>query len=480
MKFGKKTLAVLFSLLVALAVLLSACGGASSNGAQQNTNTESDAAQTSGSTAEAPPETPAITPEPGAEITHLTLNTEDDKYLDTIASDFGKANPNIKIKFVMVPWDEFDAKLQTMVAGGTTPDVTSHYAMQSFAGYQAKNMVYDMTPLIQADNFKPGEYGIDENLYNSFNVDGRQYAIPFRTYVSVLAYNKDLFDKAGIPYPTSDYEDKSWTWDKLIEDAKKLTKISSNPAESQYGLTLGWESPLEYLTLFGAKVYDDATWTNGGFPHECYFDSPEAMNAYQMLVDMVYKDKILIPPAASQSIAGSGDPFLSGKVGMVIEGAWGIGGVKDMPFKLGIAAIPWYHDVEGRSTNYTDPLWIMKDSKCPNASYLWIKYQLQKDVQEKVTELSGNCPINSTAMDKYFNYFPDIDAKDMEGIVKGGIKYGINSYGNVVVYSGQIDTVLRNEWNPVLNGKAQPKDVAPVIQQKVSALIQKLNTDNGK
>ena len=473
MKSTKKVLIVLLCMVLATAAVLSGCGGTSQLAAGGSGAKDAAGGGTQAS---------AVTPEEGATVTHFVLNGVDNKYLETIAADFQKVNPKIKVKFITVPYSDFDSKLQTMIASDTPPDVTSHYASQSFAGYQAKNLVLDLSPLIASDNFNPNDYGIDENLYKSFNVNGKQFAIPFRTYVSVLAYNKDLFDKAGVPYPPSDYEDKSWTWDKMVEIAKKLTVISDDPTQTQYGISFSWLDPMYILPLMGVKIFDDETWTNGGFPKECYFDSPEAVNALQRLEDLAYTDKVVIPPVAIESLVGKdGDPFLAGKIAMSFQGAWGINGVKDMPFKLGIAAIPWYKDnIAGRSTNYTDPLWVMKASKYPQASYLWIKYQLEKDVQEKVTEMSGNCPINVNAMDKYYNYFQGVDAKDMKNMVEGGIKYGINAYGNVVVFSGPLDTVLVNEWNPVVNGKAHARDIAPVLQQKAAEQLKKLNKDYGR
>ena len=44
------------------------------------------------------------------------------------------------------------------------------------------------------------------------------YAVPFALVNTVLYFNKDMFDAAGIAYPTDD-----WTWEEFREAAKKLT-----------------------------------------------------------------------------------------------------------------------------------------------------------------------------------------------------------------------------------------------------------------
>ena len=59
--------------------------------------------------------------------------------------------------------------------------------------------------------------------------DGKQLGIPKDLDSAAVWYNKDMFDEAGIPYPTAD-----WTWDDFREIAKKLTKADG----SQYGLAM--------------------------------------------------------------------------------------------------------------------------------------------------------------------------------------------------------------------------------------------------
>ena len=49
---------------------------------------------------------------------------------------------------------------------------------------------------------------LDETALSAFNVDGKQYGLPGNFSNVVLVYNKDLFDQAGIDYPTAD-----WTQD---------------------------------------------------------------------------------------------------------------------------------------------------------------------------------------------------------------------------------------------------------------------------
>lgn len=64
----------------------------------------------------------------------------------------------------------------------------------------------------------------------------------------MIAYNKDIFDKAGIPYPTND-----WTWDDFSTTAKQVS--SGEGANRVYGIVSHW-----ILQSFAPYIY-------GGMPY---------------------------------------------------------------------------------------------------------------------------------------------------------------------------------------------------------------------
>ena len=57
----------------------------------------------------------------------------------------------------------------------------------------------------------------------------------------VLFYNKNIFDRFGVPYPQAPL-----TWREFIEIAKKVTYVSDNPYDSIYGIV-----KLSYVDIFG-------------------------------------------------------------------------------------------------------------------------------------------------------------------------------------------------------------------------------------
>jgi multiple sugar transport system substrate-binding protein len=413
-------------------------------------------------------------------ITEFIPDVPEKIYVEQLIPDFEAKHPNIKIKIAKASSSDFDTKLQSMIAGGTSPDITSHWGDAGFAEFLDKGMLYDMTDIMSADNFKADDYGIPANLMDTYKVGGKYYGIPTFSYVTLLLYNKDMFDKAGVPYPPSSYEDKSWTFDKMLEDAKKLSEPSKDLANAKYGMdwNFGGSQRDMMLSYFGAKIYSDDTWTNGGHATASYFDSPEVIKAAQIYNDMVYKDKVSPSLEFKQAVAGQGgDAFATGRVGMYVGGAWHLTSIKDYKFKVGVAAVPATSGSTVRNVLYADPLVILKDSKHPKEAYEWIKYQLTKEVQEKTVELSGGTPpANQQAVDKYYNlYAPGISSEEMKNVIQGGYKYGIEAYNHIVTSYSEISNAVKNELDPLDNGKKTAAQVAPEIQKKVQAILTEKN-----
>ncbi|KTD83694.1 ABC transporter substrate-binding protein [Paenibacillus etheri] len=459
MNKNRKTIACLLATTMLVVLALSGCSGGKSAG---NTLSEEN-----GSSTNAGGKAETVT------ITHYTIDSEDRTFVEKLIPDFEKQHPNIKVKVEKAPYEQFDSKLQTLIAGGKSPDVTSHWGYGGFAEYYNKGMLLDMTDLMKEDGFKAEDYNIPENLMNIYKVKDHTYGIPVNMYVTLMLYNKDMFDAASLPYPTSDYEDKSWTFDKMVENAKKMTLVSDDIAKTQYGVDFTWSERDMRPLYFGAEPYSEDTWTNGGVPSETYFDSPEVIAAYNKLFDLVFKDKVSPSTEWSKSVAGqNGDPFVAGKIGMSIGGSWNLAGANDFPFKIGVAAVPWGGNDKVRSTLYVDPLLILKDSKHPKEALQWIKYLITTEVQEKSIDLSGgNPPINTEAAEAYYKHFDGIDPQDIKNVYEGAVNYGFESYNHLITNYSQINDMFINELQPVETGHKTVEEVMTTIQKKVTEII---------
>ncbi len=409
-------------------------------------------------------------------ITIMQTNSPDKAYFDKLGDEFTRRNPNIKVNVIAVPYDQFDSKLQTLIASGTAPDITTHVQLMGFMDFYSKGLLTDLTPYIEKYKFDYEKLGIPENVMETAVVDGKTYGIPLNTFTSVLIYNKDLFDKAGVAYPPSDYTDKSWTFDKMVEDAKKLT--SGKGGNAIYGLEWDWsaKSPLQDTEYFGPHLFNMDS-EKKGYAASSNMAKDDVIAAYQRISDLAFVDGVCPNPAALKAMTGSNDtdPLLTGRIAMEVEGAWGLSGLNDLPFRVGVAALPVGGNEKARDVLFTDPYFVLKGSKHPEEAFKFISFMAEPEMQKKMIEYSeGNPPSSTLALDTYYNYFKDVEPMELKNVITGGLEYGVEDVEHLITGSGQIHNLLENELTNVTNGKSKAADVCPALADKLDATLKEI------
>lgn len=408
-------------------------------------------------------------------VTVMQQNAQDYVYFTKIGKEFTKLHPNVTIKYIGVPYDNFDTKLQTMIASGTQPDVTTHVQLMGFMDYYNKGLLTDLTPYIKKYHFDYKKDNIPQSTMSMAVVNGKTYGIPLNSFTTVLLYNKDMFDKAGIPYPTSNYNDKTWTFDKMVEIAKKLSSGSGQSAN--YGLYWGWDGggAMQDPDYFNASLFQTGA-TKTGIATSNNLAQDSVINAYQRIADLTYKDKVMPSPAYVKALGGS-DPFLSGKIAMEVQGSWALAGVNDVSFKVGVAAVPVGPNSKVRAVQYTDPYFILKGSKCADEAFQYLAFLAQTDNQIKMVQESGGCPpANTAALKAYYKNFKTIDAADLKSVIEGSYNYAEEDEEHMIVGSGEIHNLLSNELSPVNNGTKTAKSVCVPLQAKLNAELKSINS----
>jgi multiple sugar transport system substrate-binding protein len=298
-----------------------------------------------------------------------------------IVEGFTAANPNITVDVTVADWDAYWDKLQTGLAGGAAPDV---FAMDGPLGpdYQSRDVLLDLSPFIKADNYDLGQ--LDDNAVKDFTTkDGVVFGLPRDLNVVALYYNKDMFDAAGIAYP-----DETWTWDKLVEVGKKLTKDTNGDGTiDQWGIytettdmenawsSFVWQAGGDILTADGTKSA---------------LDRPESAAGIQFLQDLIWKDKVVPDPAI---FAETGDAFEQKVAAMEINGSWLVPTHEAAGINLGIAPLPAGPAGKATSVNPTGAV-VYAGTKAPEASWLLAKYLASPEAQSKIMALKASVPVN--------------------------------------------------------------------------------------
>ena len=244
---------------------------------------------------------------------------------------------------------DYAVKTTTMLEGGDKSDVIMIKEIDNLINWQAQGFA---APLDTADYDMSGFRGTEVN----YAVDGVQYAIPFRSDFWVLFYNKDLFDAAGVEYPTNDM-----TWDQYAELAKKLTDADKGIYGTHYHTWLS--AVANWAVCDGVNTLAD-----GNYDDLLYF-----YKLYQDLEDsgacMSYADL----KAAGLHYSAA---FANGNIAMLPMGYWYvstlIGYNKDgtCSFNWGITAVPHLEGVAAGSS-FGNLTGAMINAKSENKDLAW-------------------------------------------------------------------------------------------------------------
>src|SRR6187402_587058 len=152
-------------------------------------------------------ETPAE-PEGPVTITVSGWSFETTPEFKLLADGFHAENPNVTVELVEYDPAEYSTLVTADLGAGTAPDIITQKEVKYVPVFVDGEQLLDVSDVELPD----GLGGV-----SSYEVDGAQYAVPYRQDSWVLYYNKDIFDAAGVDYP-----DGSWTWDDYADAAKDI------------------------------------------------------------------------------------------------------------------------------------------------------------------------------------------------------------------------------------------------------------------
>ncbi len=213
MRLKKVAAAVMASTMV---VSLAACG--SNDTAATTVASAADSTATE-APADSKEETKADAEAADGEKITLSITTWDydsSPQFSAVVEAYEEQNPNVEIKVIDTSADEYNNSLGiSLSAAQPDPDVIFVKDMGSMLQMADKQQLLPLDDFIKNDN-------VDTSVYNGafeqLQYNGVTYGMPYRNDWYVLYYNKDLFDAAGVEYPSNDM-----TWEEYYDLAAKMT-----------------------------------------------------------------------------------------------------------------------------------------------------------------------------------------------------------------------------------------------------------------
>jgi multiple sugar transport system substrate-binding protein len=376
------------------------------------------------------------------EVVELKLgyysSASSDAKMQELIEKFMDKHPNIKVTTESSPYGPFYQKLDTEIAAGNAPDVWLSDGVL-VSKYAERGAAKNLTDLINKDIKKEDYYGIDFNK----DADGKYWAVPQGIQVGVLFYNKEMFDKAKVDYPTEDwtYDDLKKTAEKVTLDGKGNTAADSNfdtKTVAQFGLTFfniteGW---FPVLKAFGGGVLDETM-------QKSIVNSPENVEAVNWMVDGMKKG-IITDPSDLKSFQSPLAVFPSKASAMRFGIYARVLAANEAGLNYDVTLLP-----KGPSGERFSPViansWQINaksDDKKAAAAWEWIKYWVtEDDVQKEWASLGEAVPVKKSIAnsDVFLN--------------SGDKKINKQAFIDSIEFAGTLDAnAVWSEWLAKFNG----------------------------
>ncbi len=395
----KKRLWSLLIFILSLGLLLSACGG---NSTDDPVETDTD----SGTTEAVVEDDEDDAEETGMEEVTLRWRTRPDNQEEadvyqSISDELAAQLDGVSL--VYEPGGSETASyqdvLKTELASGTAPDVF-WIPGTDVADFASRGLLLDMRDLADAtsgysdDAFYPGPM-----FHLTFNAesgnDGEAlWGLPRDVSTFALYLNLDLLAEAGVDDPRELEAAGEWDWDAFLEVSEAVSALGSDI--QGYGGSAWWGPYGVWMNAAGGGFFnDDRT--------ACNLDSAESLEGLTFAQQLYTESDSAVPYGEDAE-----PPFRAGNVGMFQNGRWATPGIRTVDFEWDVVGLP-----EGPAGNPGNWLFwgayvVNANTEHPAAAWELVQALTTAEVQGQVAALGANVPsrVSQEALDAFLTFTP--------------------------------------------------------------------------
>lgn len=452
----KKRQLISLAMAAVMTASLAGCGGGSTA-----TTAAGEATTAGGAATEAATTAAGTTAAPAAGTTTLKWALWDinlTSYYEPLIQAYEAAHPDVKIEMVDLGSSDYQTVLATQLTGsGSGFDVVTVKDVPGYTTLVNKGVLEPLDDYIAKDGVDLGAF---KGLTDQIKVNDKLYELPFRSDFWVLYYNKDVFDNAGVAYPTNDM-----TFEQYDELARKLT--NTEPGSEVFGAHYHtWRSAIQLFGILdGKNTIVDGTYD---------FLKPY----YEMILaeqeDGVCQDYATLK---TSNLHYSG-AFSQGNIGMMNMGSWFISTliekVKSGEYtecsNWGIVKYPHADGVEPGSTLATITSLAIPTS-APNKDLAWdfIKFVCGEEGAE-ILASTGTIPAIMT--DDIASMVAATDGYPADEGSKDALQTA-NLYLEMPVHqkSSEMEVVLNEAHDNIMTGNMTIDEGIADMNEKITAIL---------
>lgn len=229
------------------------------------------------------------TPQKDNEVVFWTLQMSDfAPYINGVISDFEKQNPDVKIKWVDVPFSEGEKRTLASVLSDNPPDLVN--LNPDFSATLAQKGALSEIPKEKTSQFPSA-------ITDSLTYNGKIYSVPWYATSAVTIYNKELLNKSGIKVPET-YGQMS-RYAQSVKDKTGAYIMLPNITEN--------DTMLKILNKYGVSGAE-------------FINSKESVEVFALFKDLYVKN--LIPKeTVTITLQESLEKYMSGNIVFITAGA---------------------------------------------------------------------------------------------------------------------------------------------------------------
>ncbi len=374
---------------------------------------------------------------------------------------FEKANPDIKIQYQQVPFEDLNAAIQSRVGQGDSSIDVFEADTPRIPAFASKGYLKELEflrPQILAA--VPSETAINEVSYK-----GKLYAFPMWNATQMLFYNRDLLKKANVPEPSAKIEDRM-TWEDFNELARTVQKNAGTkwgwtfqqidryyqlqPLFESAGAGPGLTGP-DLLTpdLTGEKWVKTAAWYGSIYEEGL---APRGITAYQ-----------------------SYDLFSNGECPFIITGQWSINRFLKAGVNFGVVPMPYFAGGKPVTPTGSWSLALSPHAANPEAALKFLEFAtLTGEGSALTVAVNPFIPNNAEGIKIYMKVMEEIEPK--VGPVIDLLTYEMANTAvgrpRTIGYVA-FETVMNKAFSDIRNG-ADAKQVLEEAQRQLTSTLRRI------
>lgn len=297
-------------------------------------------------------------------------------FFPKLIETFEAENPNIDVELTEIPEGDYVTKIDTAMLAGEGPDIAFAYVPRWLkAGkFLALDNIIDQYG-VPFDNF-------NKAITRDCIFEGKVYCFGTYTGAIILVYNKEVFDKFGVPYPSAT---EPMSMQDYLDMTVKLTEKSDNLEERIWG---GDAWPYYWWMDWRTHLGDEGRTAVG------YVNDDATVKAYQLLADMRTAGSAMSSSEGALVQMESIDLLVQGRLATTI-----VDNIISIP-AVEAAGIPWGASIvpteakgdKAWTTTWTDGFGVLSTSKHQEEALKFVAFMGTKGNDLRL-EL-GDMPLN--------------------------------------------------------------------------------------